>query len=98
MCIEIKLKDEEHDNKILFQLLYFEASMSLFDGFARKHCLMCLLLLLPWGTCALKKEMGVMCRECWLGRYDDLSEQAFYMVGGIEEVVQKAEKMAKGMA
>jgi hypothetical protein len=35
MCIEIKLKDKEHDNKILFQLLYFEASMSVFDGFAR---------------------------------------------------------------
>ncbi|GAQ92517.1 F0F1-type ATP synthase beta subunit [Klebsormidium nitens] len=29
------------------------------------------------------------------GKYDDLPEQAFYMVGGIEEVVAKAEKMAK---
>lgn len=29
------------------------------------------------------------------GKFDDLSEQAFYMVGGIEEVVQKAEKLAK---
>ena len=29
------------------------------------------------------------------GKYDDLSEQAFYMVGGIEEVVAKAEKIAK---
>ncbi|CAM6011384.1 unnamed protein product, partial [Sphagnum balticum] len=27
------------------------------------------------------------------GKYDDLPEQAFYMVGGIEEVAQKAEKM-----
>jgi hypothetical protein len=45
--MEIKLKkDKEHDNKILFQSLYFEASMSVFDGFARKPCLMCLLLLL----------------------------------------------------
>ncbi|KAL3678088.1 hypothetical protein R1sor_021044 [Riccia sorocarpa] len=29
------------------------------------------------------------------GKYDDLSEQAFYMVGGIEEVVEKAERLAK---
>jgi F-type H+-transporting ATPase subunit beta len=29
------------------------------------------------------------------GKYDDLPEQAFYMVGGIDEVVAKAEKMAK---
>ncbi|KAK1363644.1 ATP synthase subunit beta [Heracleum sosnowskyi] len=29
------------------------------------------------------------------GKYDDLSEQSFYMVGGIEEVIAKAEKMAK---
>ncbi|MBF0474364.1 MAG: F0F1 ATP synthase subunit beta [Deltaproteobacteria bacterium] len=28
------------------------------------------------------------------GKYDDLPEQAFYMVGGIEEVVAKAKKMA----
>jgi F0F1-type ATP synthase beta subunit len=48
--------------------------------------------------CFKERNMGVMCRECWLGRYDDLSEQAFYIVGGIEEVVQKAEKMAKDMA
>ncbi|CAI9761953.1 unnamed protein product [Fraxinus pennsylvanica] len=29
------------------------------------------------------------------GKYDDLSEQSFYMVGGIEEVIAKAEKIAK---
>lgn len=29
------------------------------------------------------------------GKFDDLPEQAFYMVGGIEEVAQKAEKLAK---
>ncbi|KAH7444128.1 hypothetical protein KP509_02G065800 [Ceratopteris richardii] len=29
------------------------------------------------------------------GQFDDLPEQAFYMVGGIDEVVQKAEKLAK---
>ena len=29
------------------------------------------------------------------GQYDDLPEQAFYMVGPIEEAVEKAEAMAK---
>lgn len=41
---------------------------------------------------------------CWVilfqqeildGKYDDLSEQAFYMVGGIDEVIAKGEKIAK---
>jgi F-type H+-transporting ATPase subunit beta len=27
------------------------------------------------------------------GEYDDLPEQAFYMVGGIDEVVEKAKSM-----
>eukprot|EP00897_Mesotaenium_endlicherianum_P008607 jgi/Mesen1/7775/ME000408S06881 len=31
------------------------------------------------------------------GKYDDLPEQAFYMVGGIEEVVEKAAKLSKDM-
>lgn len=31
----------------------------------------------------------------WTGEYDALPEQAFYMVGPIEEVVQKAEKLAE---
>jgi F-type H+-transporting ATPase subunit beta len=30
------------------------------------------------------------------GKYDDLPEQAFYMVGGIEEVEEKAKKLAGG--
>ena len=30
------------------------------------------------------------------GKYDDLPEQAFYMVGGIEEVIEKAKKLAGG--
>lgn len=30
-----------------------------------------------------------------LGEYDPLPEQAFYMVGPIEEVVLKAEKLAE---
>ena len=29
------------------------------------------------------------------GEYDHLPESSFYMVGGIEEVVQKAEKISK---
>lgn len=29
------------------------------------------------------------------GKYDDLPEQAFYMVGGIDEVIAKADKIAK---
>ena len=32
------------------------------------------------------------------GKYDDLAEQSFYMVGGIDEVVAKAEKIAKESA
>ena len=32
------------------------------------------------------------------GEYDHLPEAAFYMVGTIEEVIQKAEKMAKDAA
>jgi F-type H+-transporting ATPase subunit beta len=30
------------------------------------------------------------------GEYDNLPEQAFYMVGGIEEVVEKAKKLQAG--
>jgi F-type H+-transporting ATPase subunit beta len=33
-------------------------------------------------------------KEIVEGKHDDLPEQAFYMVGGIEEVREKAEKMA----
>ena len=29
------------------------------------------------------------------GEYDHLPEAAFYMVGGIEEVIEKAEKLSK---
>ena len=32
-------------------------------------------------------------KEVVEGKYDDLPEQAFYMVGGIEEVLEKAEKL-----
>jgi F-type H+-transporting ATPase subunit beta len=32
------------------------------------------------------------------GEYDHLPEAAFYMVGGIEEVIEKAEKMAAAAA
>ena len=30
------------------------------------------------------------------GKHDDLPEQAFYMVGGIEEVLEKAERLKSG--
>jgi F-type H+-transporting ATPase subunit beta len=32
------------------------------------------------------------------GKYDDLPEQAFFMVGGIDDVVEKAERLAKDAA
>ena len=32
------------------------------------------------------------------GAYDDLPEMAFYMVGDIQEVIEKADQMAKDMA
>ncbi len=34
-------------------------------------------------------------REILEGKHDDLPEQAFYMVGGIEEVVEKAKRLAE---
>ena len=34
-------------------------------------------------------------KEILDGKHDDLPEQAFYMVGGIEEVVEKAKKLAE---
>ena len=37
-------------------------------------------------------------RELTEGKYDDLPEQAFYMVGGIEEAIQKAEEMKAAAA
>ncbi|MDX2014793.1 MAG: F0F1 ATP synthase subunit beta [Myxococcaceae bacterium] len=35
-------------------------------------------------------------KEIVEGKHDDLPEQAFYMVGGINEVVEKAKKLAQG--
>ena len=35
-------------------------------------------------------------KEIVEGKYDDIPEQAFWMVGTIEEAVQKAEKMKAG--
>ena len=34
-------------------------------------------------------------KEILDGKHDDLPEQAFYMVGGIEEVVEKAKRLAE---
>jgi F-type H+-transporting ATPase subunit beta len=33
-------------------------------------------------------------KELLAGQYDDLPEQAFYMVGTIEQAIEKARKMA----
>ena len=35
-------------------------------------------------------------KEIVEGKHDDLPEQAFYMVGGIEEAIEKAKKLAAG--
>lgn len=37
-------------------------------------------------------------KDILAGKYDDLPEMAFYMVGDIKEVEAKADKMAKDMA
>ena len=36
-------------------------------------------------------------KEVIEGKHDDLPEQAFYMIGGIEEVLEKAERLKKGV-
>jgi F-type H+-transporting ATPase subunit beta len=36
-------------------------------------------------------------KEIVEGKYDDIPEQAFYMVGTIDEALQKAEKMKAGV-
>ena len=36
-------------------------------------------------------------KEIVEGKYDEIPEQAFYMVGTIEEVLEKAEKMKAGV-
>jgi F-type H+/Na+-transporting ATPase subunit beta len=36
-------------------------------------------------------------KEIVEGKYDDVPEQAFYMVGTIDEALQKAEKMKAGV-
>jgi len=40
----------------------------------------------------------LFCQGVLDGKYDDLPEQSFYMVGGIEEVIAKAEKISKESA
>ena len=35
-------------------------------------------------------------KEILEGKHDDVPEQAFYMVGTIEQALEKAEKMKKG--
>ena len=38
------------------------------------------------------------CKELVEGQHDELPEQAFFLVGGIEEAVEKAEKMKEAVA
>jgi F-type H+-transporting ATPase subunit beta len=42
------------------------------------------------------KETVRAFKEILEGKHDNLPEQAFYMVGGIDEAVEKAKKMASG--
>ena len=51
----------------------------------------------PWKISRIrlyKKGFDAICK----GEYDHLPEAAFYMVGTIEEAIEKAEKMAKDAA
>ena len=41
------------------------------------------------------KESIISFQGVLYGKYDDLPEQSFYMVGGIDEVTSKAEKITK---
>lgn len=47
------------------------------------------------GRLVALKDTVRACKEILHGQHDNLPEGAFYMVGGIEEAVEKAEKMAK---
>ena len=51
----------------------------------------------PW-CCLCDILIGAYGHSFPLGEYDALPEQAFYMVGPIEEVVEKAAQMAKDLA
>lgn len=58
---------------------------------------------IDWFRCYPCHSLMLCCGISFLqgvldGKYDDLSEQSFYMVGGIEEVIAKAEKIAKDSA
>merc|ERR1712157_131458 len=44
------------------------------------------------------KESIAAFKDILAGKYDDIPEMAFYMVGGIEEVVEKADELAKELA
>ena len=56
-----------------------------------------LLYLTVFVSMHIELVFGLSAQGVLEGKYDDLPEQAFYMVGGVEEVAQKAEKMAKDM-
>jgi F-type H+-transporting ATPase subunit beta len=45
------------------------------------------------GKLVTLKETISGCKGLLAGEYDHIPEQAFYMVGGIDEVIAKAEKL-----
>ena len=50
---------------------------------------------------ALTKELrftALLLPSCFSGKYDHLPEAAFYMVGDIDDVIQKADKLAEELA
>jgi F0F1-type ATP synthase beta subunit len=48
------------------------------------------------GKYVMLKDTIAAFKEILEGKYDDLPEMAFYMVGGIEDVIAKSEALARG--
>ena len=47
------------------------------------------------GRLVALKDTIVACKEILAGKYDDLPEAAFYMVGNIDDVIAKADEISK---
>ena len=56
----------------------------------------CKVYISVFGDDEAKKETIRGFKEILAGEHDDLPEGAFYMVGTIDEAIEKAEKMKKG--
>ncbi len=73
------------------QTLVFLSLNVCFDSLGRnRHLVSCCRLF--HDAHVIQTRNGCNLQGVLAGKYDDLPEQAFYMVGGIEEVAQKAEK------